>query len=96
MECDRLTDRCNAPVMIPFLAWWSIKTKNLADDPVFIVTAVLVIGSAPAITLAQMCNSTGVAFERLISKTLFFSYVVATFPSTVLLVLVGLEIAKRQ
>lgn len=41
--------------MIPLLAWWSIKTNNIADDPVFIVTAVLVISSAPAITLAQMC-----------------------------------------
>jgi hypothetical protein len=36
--------------MIPLLAWWSIKTKNVADDPVFIVTAVLVIVSVVTTT----------------------------------------------
>ena len=51
--------------MIPLLAWWSIKTENIADDPVFIVTAILVIGSAPAITLAQMTSAAGNSFERL-------------------------------
>jgi hypothetical protein len=83
-------------VLIPLLALWSIKTKNIADDPVFIVTATLVIGSAPAITLAQMTTAVGNSFERLISKTLFVSYVVVTFPSTIALVLIGLEIAERQ
>lgn len=83
-------------VLIPILAVYTIKTHNIADDPVFIVTAVLVIGSAPAITLAQMTNAVGNSFERLISKTLFVSYVIVTFPSTIALVLLGLEIAKRQ
>jgi hypothetical protein len=83
-------------VLIPLLALWSIKTRNIADDPVFIVTAVLVIGSAPAITLAQMTTAVGNSFERLISKTLFVSYVIVTFPSTIALVLIGLEIAERQ
>lgn len=84
-------------------------TKNRRDDPVFEVTATLVIGSAPAITLAQMTtasasgakggggeNAPPSQFERLISKTLFVSYVFVTFPSTILLVLIGLEIAKAQ
>ena len=83
-------------VLVPLLALYTIKTHNIADDPVFIVTATLVIGSAPAITLAQMTNAVGNSFERLISKTLFVSYVIVTFPSTIALVLIGLEIAERQ
>lgn len=83
-------------LLLPLLWFWAKHTVNVADDPVFIVTAVLVIGSAPAITLAQMTSAVGDAFERLVSKTLFVSYVIVTFPSTIILVLVGLEIAKHQ
>ena len=83
-------------VLIPPFWIWAKYTVNVADDPVFLVTATLVIGSAPAITLAQMTTAVGDSFERLISKVLFIAYAIVTFPSTILLVIVGLEMAKAQ
>lgn len=41
-------------LLLPPLCWWSKETTNVADDPVFMVVACLVIGSPPAITLAQI------------------------------------------
>lgn len=52
-----------------------------AEDPVFILTAVLIISSPPAITLAQITQAaSGDAFERLISKTIWVSYAVLVPP----------------
>ena len=52
-----------------------------AEDPVFILSAVLLISSPPALTLAQITQAaSGDAFERLISKTISLSYAVLTPP----------------
>lgn len=61
-----------------------------AEDPVFILTAVLIVASPPAITLAQITQAaSGDAFERLISKTIWISYGVLTPPLTLLYVVLG-------
>ncbi|RXK37203.1 endoplasmic reticulum protein [Tremella mesenterica] len=52
-----------------------------AEDPVFILSAVLLVSSPPALTLAQITQAaSGDAFERLISKTISWSYAVLTPP----------------
>ncbi|THU93996.1 hypothetical protein K435DRAFT_820090 [Dendrothele bispora CBS 962.96] len=67
----------------------------LFRDPVFIVSNVLVIASAPALTLAQMTQAvSGDAFERLISRTFFWSYCIVTPPTTIVFVVIGLIISR--
>ncbi|KIP06466.1 hypothetical protein PHLGIDRAFT_90850 [Phlebiopsis gigantea 11061_1 CR5-6] len=69
--------------------------QEVFDDPVFVVSNVLLIASPPALTLAQITQAaSGDAFERLISRTIFWSYCVVTPPSTILFVVVGLILSK--
>ncbi|KWU41790.1 auxin efflux carrier [Rhodotorula sp. JG-1b] len=66
-------------VLIPLFAYYAKMTINVADDPIFVVVACLLIGSPTAITLAQITSSAaGPTFERLISRTLFVSYAFLT------------------
>ncbi|EMD35654.1 hypothetical protein CERSUDRAFT_116395 [Gelatoporia subvermispora B] len=69
--------------------------QEVFDDPVFVVSNVLLIASPPALTLAQITQAaSGDAFERLISRTIFWSYCVVTPPSTIIFVVVGLLVTK--
>lgn len=56
----------------------------------------LLISSPPALTLAQITQAaaSGDAFERLISRTIFWSYCVVTPPATILYVVIGMLLAK--
>ncbi|BGP32045.1 hypothetical protein JCM10296v2_003824 [Rhodotorula toruloides] len=84
-------------VLIPLFAWYAKVTVNVADDPVFVVVACLLIGSPTAITLAQITSSAaGPTFEKLISRTLLVSYALLTAPSTIILVLAALWIDGLQ
>lgn len=66
-----------------------------AEDPVFILCAVLLVSSPPALTLAQLTQAaSGDAFERLISKTISWSYAVLTPPLTLVFVVIGLVFSK--
>ncbi|KAF5357134.1 hypothetical protein D9756_006814 [Leucocoprinus leucothites] len=65
------------------------------EDPVFVVANVLLLASPPALTLAQITQAvSGDAFERLISRTIFWSYCVVTPPTTIVFVLIGLMLTK--
>lgn len=69
------------------------------DDPVFIAAACLIVGSPPALTLAQITSQKAngnPGFERLISKTIFVSYAILAAPTTILLVLSALLIAEND
>lgn len=61
-------------ILIPALAWYAVATRyNVMDDPVMIVSACLIIGSPPALTLAQITSQKANGnpqFERLISRTI--------------------------
>ncbi|GAA5977805.1 hypothetical protein JCM11641_006078 [Rhodosporidiobolus odoratus] len=84
-------------VIIPLFAWYAKVTVNVADDPVFVVVACLLIGSPTAITLAQLTSATASpTFELLISRTLLVSYAFLTAPTTIALVLAALYIDKLQ
>ncbi|CAK9784257.1 auxin efflux carrier [Cutaneotrichosporon oleaginosum] len=66
-----------------------------AADPVFILCSVLLVSSPPALTLAQLTQAaSGDAFERLISKTISWSYAVLTPPLTIAYVVIGLVFSK--
>ncbi|KAG5352875.1 hypothetical protein C0989_012405 [Termitomyces sp. Mn162] len=69
--------------------------QEIFYDPVFMVSNVLLLSSPPALTLAQMTQAaSGDAFERLISRTIFWSYCVLTPPATIVFVVVGLLLTK--
>jgi predicted permease len=69
---------------------------SIFEDPVFVVANVLLISSPPALTLAQITQqaASGDAFERLISRTIFWSYCVVTPPTTIINVVLGLLLVK--
>ncbi|KAK7055309.1 auxin efflux carrier [Favolaschia claudopus] len=65
------------------------------DDPVFVVSNVLLVSSPPALTLAQITQAaSGDAFERLISRTIFWAYCVVTPPMTIVYVIIGMQLSK--
>ncbi|KAJ6608687.1 membrane transport protein-domain-containing protein [Mycena sp. CBHHK59/15] len=65
------------------------------DDPVFVVSNVLLVSSPPALTLAQITQAaSGDAFERLISRTIFWAYCIVTPPATIAYVVIGLVLSK--
>ncbi|KAF8069072.1 membrane transport protein-domain-containing protein [Lyophyllum atratum] len=69
--------------------------QRVFEDPVFVVANVLLVSSPPALTLAQITQAaSGDAFERLISRTIFWSYCVLTPPATIFYVVVGLVISR--
>ena len=87
-------------ILIPMLAYLCIASKSkVVDDPVFIACACLVIGSPPALTLAQITSQRGNPnsnVEYLISGTIFVSYIVLTAPTTIGLVMAALAIDEVQ
>ncbi|PVG01371.1 hypothetical protein CPB86DRAFT_812358 [Serendipita vermifera] len=93
-------------ILLPIMAVvMSQTTMRLFDEvliqfsplpsPVFVVSNVLFISSPPALTLAQITQAaSGDAFERLISKTIFWSYCIVTPITTILYVFIGLELSR--
>ncbi|KAL1408447.1 hypothetical protein Q8F55_005259 [Vanrija albida] len=83
-------------IFLPFIALMArYDLFQAAEDPVFILCAVLLVSSPPALTLAQITQAaSGDAFERLISKTISWSYAVLTPPLTLVYVVIGLMFSK--
>lgn len=62
-------------IFIPILSYFVLHGQiALFRDPIFFMTAVLVIGGPPATTLAQMSSRTCEDFDRVISKMLCWSF----------------------
>ena len=87
-------------IMLPLLAFVCLsRPHSVVDDPVFITSACLLIGSPPALTLAQIsAQNAGPSsnVESLISGTIFISYAILSVPTTIVLVLVALLIDEKQ
>ncbi|KZT35375.1 hypothetical protein SISSUDRAFT_1131147 [Sistotremastrum suecicum HHB10207 ss-3] len=83
-------------ILLPFMAMSAyFDLQDVLDDPVFVVANVLLISSPPALTLAQITQaSSGDAFERLISRTIFWAYCIVTPPATIIYVVIGLMLSK--
>jgi predicted permease len=64
---------------------------SILDDPIFIIVCFLLTGAPSALQLAQICQINHV-FMGAMSSLLVLSYVVWIFPSTLLLVLLALEV----
>ncbi|KAF8473447.1 auxin efflux carrier, partial [Kalaharituber pfeilii] len=64
---------------------------SLLDDPIFVVVCFLLLGAPSALQLAQICQINGV-YEAVMSRILFWSYVVVILPSTLVLVITAIEV----
>ncbi|KAF7342407.1 hypothetical protein MVEN_01829700 [Mycena venus] len=63
--------------------------------PVFVVAMVLLVSSPPALTLAQISQAaSGDAFERLISRTIFWAYCIVTPLGSVVYAVIGLRLSQ--
>ncbi|KAJ6519207.1 membrane transport protein-domain-containing protein [Mycena sanguinolenta] len=83
-------------LILPLMALCSrFDLHAVFDDPVFVVANVLLLSSPPALTLAQITQAaSGDAFERLISRTIFWAYCVVTPPMTIIYVIIGMSLSK--
>ncbi|TFK38206.1 membrane transport protein-domain-containing protein [Crucibulum laeve] len=87
------------PVLLLPAMWFAAKYDHVPvfDDPIFVVANILLLASPPALTLAQITQTaSGAAFERLISRTIFWSYCILTPFTTVIFVVVGLTLARME
>ncbi len=81
-------------VMAPVLAIMAKYVPiSILDDPIFIIVCFLLTGAPSALQLAQICQINEV-FMGAMSSLLVASYVGAIFPSTLVLVLLALEVVE--
>ncbi|KAH0260222.1 auxin efflux carrier, partial [Aureobasidium melanogenum] len=81
-------------VMAPFLAIFAKYVPvSILDDPIFVIVCFLLTGAPSALQLAQICQLNGV-FMGVMSKLLVQSYVVWILPSTLILVMLALEVVE--
>lgn len=81
-------------IMAPILALMAKYVPvSIMDDPIFIIVCFLLTGAPSALQLAQICQINEV-FMGAMSNLLVWSYVVAIFPSTLMLVLLALEVLE--
>ncbi|KAI5783651.1 auxin efflux carrier [Geopyxis carbonaria] len=64
---------------------------SILDDPIFVVVCFLLTGAPSALQLAQICQINNV-YEDVITRVLFWSYVVVILPSTLVLVITAIEV----
>ncbi|KAH9451427.1 hypothetical protein MJO28_009064 [Puccinia striiformis f. sp. tritici] len=84
-------------MLLPVLAYicWKSDQSDVVRDPVFILSATLIVGAPPAITLAQMAAKADLdIFDETISKLLLWSYALATPITTIILVVGAMLIYK--
>lgn len=66
---------------------------SILDDPIFIIVCFLITGAPSALQLAQICQINNV-YMGAMARLLFQSYVVWILPSTLVLVMCGLEVVE--
>ena len=66
---------------------------SILDDPIFVIVCFLLTGAPSALQLAQICQLHNV-FMGVMSKLLFQSYVIWILPSTLMLVMLALEVVE--
>jgi predicted permease len=81
-------------IMAPMLALVAkFVPVSILDDPIFVIVCFLLTGAPSALQLAQICQINGV-FMGAMSNLLTASYVVMIFPSTLVLVMLALEVVE--
>ncbi|KAI0295625.1 membrane transport protein-domain-containing protein [Multifurca ochricompacta] len=82
-------------LLLPFVVFGTVRGyPHVFKDPVFILSHVLLLASPPALTLAQITQATSDSFERLISRTIFWSYCLVAPPAMVAYALIALLIIQ--
>jgi predicted permease len=66
---------------------------SIVDDPIFVIVCFLLTGAPSALQLAQICQINNV-YVGVMTKLLFQSYVVWILPSTLILVMLSLEVVE--
>ncbi|ELQ42636.1 hypothetical protein OOU_Y34scaffold00202g6 [Pyricularia oryzae Y34] len=80
--------------MTPILAFFAKYVPiSILDDPIFVIVCFLLTGAPSALQLAQICQLNDV-YEGVMGKILFQSYVVWILPSTLILVMLALEVVE--
>ncbi|GAB7341895.1 hypothetical protein MBLNU457_g0205t2 [Dothideomycetes sp. NU457] len=81
-------------LMAPLLAVFAkFVPVSILDDPIFVIVCFLLTGAPSALQLAQICQLNNV-FTGVMSKLLFQSYVIWILPSTLVLVMLALEVVE--
>lgn len=81
-------------VMAPVLALMAKYIPvSILDDPIFVIVAFLLTGAPSALQLAQICQLNQV-YMGVMSRLLVQSYVVWILPSTLVLVMLALEVVE--
>jgi len=81
-------------IMAPILALTAKYVPiSILDDPIFIIVCFLLTGAPSALQLAQICQINNV-YMGAMSRLLFQSYVVWILPSTLILVMLALEVVE--
>jgi predicted permease len=81
-------------IMAPLLALMAKYIPvSIVDDKIFIIVCFLLTGAPTALQLAQICQVNNV-YMGVMSKILFQSYVVWILPSTLILVMMALEVVE--
>ncbi|ROW13686.1 hypothetical protein VPNG_04570 [Cytospora leucostoma] len=81
-------------IMAPILALFAKYVPvSILDDPIFVIVCFLLTGAPSALQLAQICQINSV-YENVMSKILFQSYVIWILPSTLVLVMLALEVVE--
>ncbi|KAF3768612.1 hypothetical protein M406DRAFT_98688 [Cryphonectria parasitica EP155] len=79
-----------APILAVFAKYVPV---SILDDPIFVIVCFLLVGAPSALQLAQICQINSV-YENVMSKVLFQSYVIWILPSTLVLVMLALEVVE--
>ncbi|KAI5464128.1 auxin efflux carrier [Mariannaea sp. PMI_226] len=66
---------------------------SILDDPIFVIVCFLLTGAPSALQLAQICQINSI-FEKTMGRVLFQSYVIWILPSTLILVMLALEVVE--
>jgi auxin efflux carrier family protein len=81
-------------IMAPLLALMAKYIPvSIVDDKIFVIVCFLLTGAPTALQLAQICQVNNV-YMSVMSKILFQSYVVWILPSTLVLVMLALEVVE--
>lgn len=81
-------------IMAPILAVMAkYLSTSILDDPIFIIVCFLLTGAPSALQLAQICQINSV-YEKTMGRILFHSYVIWILPSTLILVMMALEVVE--
>ncbi|KAF5549268.1 ZSP1-like protein [Fusarium phyllophilum] len=81
-------------IMAPMLALMAKYVPvSILDDPIFVIVCFLLTGAPSALQLAQICQINSV-FEKTMGRILFQSYVIWILPSTLVLVMMALEVVE--